>query len=153
AEELHFSRAAERLHISAPSLTQQIQNLERELEAQLFTRTKREVKLTDAGARFFEEARVTLRQAERAEFVARRAGRGELGKVEIGFVASAACLGVLSATLPSYRALFPLVDVSIRKMESPIQLEHLSEARLDVGFLRPPTRYPTGTSGFVIARQ
>ena len=153
AEELHFSRAAERLHISPPSLTQQIQNLEQELGARLFLRTKRDVRLTDAGARFLEEARLTLRQAERAELVARRAGRGEVGKVEIGFVASAACLGLLTTALPSYRAMFPLVELSIRKMESPRQLEHLSEGRLDVGFLRPPARYPTGVTAVIIARQ
>jgi DNA-binding transcriptional LysR family regulator len=153
AQELHFSRAAERLHISPPSLTQQIQNLEQELGTRLFVRTKRDVRLTDAGARFLDEARMTLRQAERAELVARRAGRGEVGKVEIGFVASAACLGVLTAALPSYRAMFPLVELSIRKMESPRQLEHLSEGRLDVGFLRPPARYPTGITAVVIARQ
>jgi DNA-binding transcriptional LysR family regulator len=86
AGELHFTRAAEGLHISPPSLTQQIQNLEQELGARLFVRTKREVKLTDAGRRFLDEARATLQQAERAELVARRAGRGEVGRVEIGFV-------------------------------------------------------------------
>jgi len=153
AEELHFARAAERLHISPPSLTQQIQNLERELGARLFARTKRDVRLTDAGARFLEEALVTLRQAERAELVAKRAGRGEVGRVEIGFVASAACMGLLTAALPPYRRMFPLVVLSIRKMETPRQLEQLSEGRLDVGFLRPPARYPTGVSGVNLARQ
>jgi DNA-binding transcriptional LysR family regulator len=153
AEQLHFSRAAERLHISPPSLTQQIQNLEQELGARLFVRTKRDVRLTDAGARFLDAARATLRQAERAELVARRAGRGEVGKVEIGFVASAACLGVLTAALPPYRDRFPLVELSLRKLESPRQLDQLSDGRLDVGFLRPPTRYPTGIAAIVIERQ
>jgi DNA-binding transcriptional LysR family regulator len=153
AEELHFSRAAERLHISPPSLTQQIQTLERELGARLFVRTKRDVKLTDAGARFLEEARITLRQAERAELVARRAGRGEVGRVEIGFVTSAACLGLLTAAVPSYRQAYPLVELSLRKMETARQLEQLTESRLDVGFLRPPTRYPTGISAIIITRQ
>ena len=83
AEELHFSRAAERLHISPPSLTEQIRNLERELGAALLTRTKRNVTLTDAGARFLDEARSTLRQAEQAALVARLAGRGETGRVEV----------------------------------------------------------------------
>ena len=153
AEELHFSHAAKRLHISPPSLTQQIQNLEQELRVRLFVRTKRDVKLTDAGARFLDEARVTLRQAERAELVARRAGRGEVGRVEIGFVTSVACTGLLTVAVPPYREAYPLVELSIRKVESARQLVHLTEGRLDVGFLRPPTRYPTGTSGLIIARQ
>src|ERR1700733_1711717 len=89
AEELHFSRAAERLHISAPSLTEQVRNLEQELGAPLLTRTKRNVALTDAGVRFLEEARSTLRQAEHAALVAKLAGRGELGRVEIGYASSA----------------------------------------------------------------
>jgi len=153
AEELHFARAAERLHISPPSLTQQIQNLERELGARLFVRTKRDVKLTDAGTRFLEEARATLRQAERAELVAKRAGRGEMGRVEIGFVTSAACLGLLTDTLPPFRRSYPLVALSMRKMETPRQFEQLSEGRLDIGFLRPPTRYPTGVAAVPVARQ
>jgi len=153
AGELHFTRAAERLHISPPSLTQQIQNLEHELGARLFARTKREVKLTDAGRRFLDEARATLQQAERAELVARRAGRGEVGRVEIGFVSSAACAGLLTIALPSYRQSFPLVDLAIRKLETPRQIEQLTEGRLDVGFLRPPTRYPAGISAIVVARQ
>jgi len=153
AEELHFSHAAERLHISPPSLTQQIQNLEQELGARLFVRTKRDVKLTDAGIRFLDEARATLRSAERAELVARRAGRGEVGRVELGFVASAACLGLLSFVVPPYRELYPLVALSILRMETPQQLDLLSEGRLDVGILRPPTRYPLGITATVIARQ
>jgi len=140
AGELHFTRAAERLHISPPSLTQQIQNLEQELGARLFVRTKREVKLTDAGRRFLDEARATLQQAERAELVARRAGRGEVGRVEIGFVSSAACAGLLTIALPSYRQRFPLVDLAIRKLETPRQIEQLTEGRLDVGFLRAGSR-------------
>src|SRR5438270_3418464 len=142
AEELHFSRAAERLHISPPSLTQQIQSLEQELGARLFLRTKREVKLTDAGARFLEEARTTLRHAQRAQVVARRAARGEMGRVEIGFVSSAACAGLLTASVPAYRDAYPLVELSMRKMETAKQIEQLTGSRLDIGFLRPPTRYP-----------
>jgi len=153
AEELHFAHAAERLHISPPSLTQQIQNLEQELGARLFARTKRDVKLTDAGTRFLEEARATLQQAERAELVAKRAGRGEVGRVEIGFVTSAACLGLLTDTLPPFRRGYPLVALSIRKMETPRQFEQLSEGRLDIGFLRSPARYPTGIAAVVMARQ
>jgi DNA-binding transcriptional LysR family regulator len=153
AEELHFSRAAERLHLSPPSLTEQIQHLEQELGAHLFVRTKRNVALTDAGARFLEEARLTLRQAEHAELVARLAGRGEVGRVEIGYVSSAACTGLLTAAVATYRRAHPLVSLSIKHMPTPQQLDQLTEGRLDIGFLRPPARYPVGISAMILARQ
>jgi DNA-binding transcriptional LysR family regulator len=153
AEELHFSRAAERLHISPPSLTEQIQNLEEELGAHLLTRTKRNVALTDAGARFLEEARSTLQQAERAELVARLAGRGEVGRVEIGYVSSAACTGLLPVAVAAYRRKYPLVNLSLCRMETSRQLDHLAEGRLDVGLLRPAARYPVGISAVIVARQ
>jgi DNA-binding transcriptional LysR family regulator len=153
AEHLHFSRAAERLRISPPSLTEQINHLEQELGARLFTRTKRNVALTDAGGRFLEEARLTLRQAERAQLVAKLAGRGEVGRVEIGYISSAVCSGLLTAAAAEYRRKYPLVSLTFRRMETPRQLEHLMEGRLDIGFLRPPARYPVGISGMIVERQ
>src|SRR5215218_6549383 len=89
AEELHFGRAAARVGIAQPPLSQQIQGLERELGVQLFERTKRRVQLTPAGALLLDEARRTLAQAARAVDVAQRAGRGEAGSLGIGFVGSA----------------------------------------------------------------
>ncbi len=153
AEELHFSRAAERLHISPPSLTEQIRDLEQELGASLFTRTKRNVTLTDAGARFLEEARSTLRQAEHAALVARLAGRGEMGRVEIGYASSAACSGLVTAAVAEYRRTHPLVSLSLSAMQAARQLEQLTEGRLDLGFLRTPARYPVGISAVIIATQ
>lgn len=153
AEELHFTRAAERLHISPPSLTEQIQGLERELGVRLFLRSKRAVALTDAGSRFLEEARTTLHQAARAELVARRAGRGELGKVAIGYVSSASCTGVLATTITAYRYTHPMVSINIHKSETSRQLEQLTEGRLDIGFLRPPARYPVGITAVIVAEQ
>lgn len=140
AEELHFARAAERLRIAQPGLTQQIQALERELGVRLFHRTKRSVELSDAGVLLLEEARLTLAQAERAELVARRAGRGELGRVEIGYVGSAAYSGVLSATVFAFRQAYPEVDLRLREMDMERQLTELGEGRLDIGFIRPPVR-------------
>jgi DNA-binding transcriptional LysR family regulator len=153
AEELHFSRAAERLHISPPSLTEQIRNLEQELGAALLTRTKRNVALTDAGARFLEEARSTLQQAEHAALVARLAGRGEMGRVEIGYASSAACSGLVTAAVATYRRTHPLVSISLSAMQAARQLDQLTEGRLDIGFLRTPARYRMGILAVIIARQ
>jgi DNA-binding transcriptional LysR family regulator len=88
AEELHFARAAERLGITPPTLTQQIQKLESQLGVKLLRRKgNTKVLITEAGQRFLTGARETLRQAEEAAAIARQAGRGELGRVELGFLA------------------------------------------------------------------
>jgi DNA-binding transcriptional LysR family regulator len=153
AEELHFSRAAERIHISPPSLTEQIKNLEQQLGARLLTRTKRNVALTNAGARFLEEARLTLRQAERAELTARRAGRGEIGRVEVGYLFTAVCSGLFMKAVSGYRRKHPLVTLTLRRMDTARQLDQLTEGRLDIGFLRAAARYPIGISAMIVERQ
>src|SRR6187431_2332085 len=88
AEEQHFGRAARRLGMAQPPLSQQIQRLEADLEVMLFERTRRKVALTDAGRVFLDEARATLARAERAERVVREAARGAAGRLTVGFVAS-----------------------------------------------------------------
>jgi DNA-binding transcriptional LysR family regulator len=153
AEELHFTRAAERLGISTPTLTQQVQSLERDLGVALFRRTSRAVALTQAGTRFLEEARATLRQAEHATLVARQAGRGEIGRIEIGYVTSASCLGLIPNAIAAFRKSHPLVTLQLHRMETIRQLSALDECRIDLGFLRPPNRYPTGIVGSVVWRQ
>src|ERR1700733_4685263 len=89
SEELHFGRAAARLFIAQPPLSQQIKSLETELGVTLFHRTKRRVQLTDAGTLFLEEARIVLSQAERAIDVVQQTQQGKLGRLTIGFVGSA----------------------------------------------------------------
>ena len=153
AEELHFSKAAERLHITPPSLTQQIQALEAELGARLLDRTKRLVKLTDAGQRLLYEARATLQQAERTERIGKQAGRGEVGRIEIGYTTSAVTSGVTVHVLSAYRELFDQVELRLHRMDTPRQFEYMLEGRIDIGFIRSPTRYPIGLTGFTLARQ
>lgn len=99
AEELHFTRAAARLGIGQPPLSQQIQQLEREIGTPLFLRLPRGVELTEAGAQFQEDARAILLNAERAIDTARRLGRGERGAITVGFTASA--VSTLTCRKPS----------------------------------------------------
>jgi DNA-binding transcriptional LysR family regulator len=152
AEELNFTRAAERLGISTPSLSQQVRELERSLGVQLFFRNKRTVRLTDAGTIFLDEARLTLQQAERAELVARQTARGEVGQINIGYVSSAACSGTVSEVAARFRALHPRVELRLHKLEGARQLASLADGTIDLGFLssRPP--YPDGIAGLIISR-
>src|ERR1700744_2716561 len=89
AEELHFSRAAERLHIAQPGLTQQIQSLERQLGVRLLERTSRRVELTPAGKTLYKEGRRALALFEQAEALTRRVGHGEVGRLIIAATESA----------------------------------------------------------------
>ena len=153
AEELHFARAAERLNISAPTLTQQIQVLEADLGVMLFRRSKRSVALTEAGRRFLDEARATLRQADQAAQVARQAARGEIGHIEIGYVTSASCLGLIPSVVAAFRHENPWVELRLHRMETVRQLNALAQGHIDLGFLRPPLRYPSGLTGTLIWKQ
>ena len=136
AEELHFGKAAVRLGVAQPALTQQIQALERELGVELFHRTKRSVKLTVAGRVTLNEAIRTLQQAEKTVLVARQAGRGELGHIEIGYVGSAIFTGVLSKAIEAN----PLVEFRLNEIGIVQQLDDVSSSRLDLGILRLPVK-------------
>jgi DNA-binding transcriptional LysR family regulator len=137
AEELHFGRAAIRLHMAQPPLSQQIRQLEEEIGVTLLDRTKRRVELTPAGRAFLEEARRTLGQAERAVRTAQRASRGETGHLAIGFVPTAD-LDVLPRVLALWRTRFPDVEVELYALSPGQQVEALREGRIQVGLLRPP---------------
>jgi DNA-binding transcriptional LysR family regulator len=141
AEELHFGRAAARLHISQPPLSQQIRRLEDELGARLFRRTKRRVELTPAGQAFLTEARQTLAQAERAVRAAQRAERGELGELVVGYVTSAT-YGPLPDVIRMFRKRFPDVDLRLQNLRSVWQRQALVDRRIDVGFIRPQVADP-----------
>lgn len=152
AEMLHFSRAAEALGIAPPSMTKQIQEIERELGVRLFQRTKRTVQLTAAGAIFLEEARRVVEQAAKAEEAARRAGRGELGRIEIGYVASTAYSGVLQKQMATFRSASPGVEINCREVAMDRLPEMLDEGRIDIAFLRPPMTYPPGIRSVTLLR-
>lgn len=154
AEELHFSRAADRLGIAQPALSQQIQSLERELNVKLFYRTKRSVALTVAGRLTLEYALRTLQQAERTELIARQAGRGEHGYIEVGYVSSAALSGILTSTISAFRATNPGVELRLYELGIRTQLEHLVNGRIDVGFIRRPVHHwPAGVSSITVLRE
>jgi DNA-binding transcriptional LysR family regulator len=154
AEDLHFTKAADRLHVAQSALSAQVQQLEVQLGARLLARSKRSgVTLTDAGAFFLVEARHALEQVERAEAAARQAGRGELGHVAIGYAASAALSGVLSAAIRAYRAQRAEVTLHLAEMDPPRQLVAITEGRQDVGFLRSQKNYPDGVTASVVKQE
>ena len=137
AEELHFSRAAERLHVAQPPLSQQIRKLEDELGVRLLERTRRRVQLTDAGRVVLEEARRTLSQAERVLNAARGAAEGSVGLLRVGF-SSSAPYTTLPAILRTFRARFPGVVLNLVERSTEEQVGMLAAGALDVGFLRRP---------------
>ncbi|MBA3923866.1 MAG: LysR family transcriptional regulator [Nostocaceae cyanobacterium] len=137
AEELHFGRAAERLHIAQPPLSQQIRQLETELGFSLFYRTKRSVQLTEAGQVFLVEAHRILKQLEQAIQVGRQVSRGEIGQLAIGFVSSTA-YNVLPPILRTFRSHFPNVKLGLQELTTDQQVQWLREKRIDIGLFRPP---------------
>ncbi len=142
AEECHFGRAAARLHIAQPPLSQQIRQLEAELGTQLFIRSTRKVELTPAGQRYLERARLILVEVDDAGVEAQRIASGQVGKVAIGFTGSAT-YHLLPHLARSLRADLPDLDLELKgEMLTPSQVTALLERRLDLGLLRPPVRNP-----------
>lgn len=137
AEELNFTRAAARLHMAQPPLSQQIRQLEEELGVRLFDRTKHEVKLTDAGRVVLAEARRTLEQAERVAIAAQRVSQGVFGRLRVGFPGSFPHT-TLPAILRTFRAKFPGVELTLHERSTEEQIEALEAGAIDVGFLRLP---------------
>lgn len=136
AEEMHFGRAAQRLGISQPPLSQQVRALEQELGVQLFERTSRRVRLTEAGARFLPEARATLEQADHAAHVARQTHRGEMGRLHLGFSTSVPFVRPVMDALSRYRSLYPAVELKLDEMPRDEQIERLERGTLDIGIVR-----------------
>jgi len=137
AEELHFGRAAQRLNISQPPLSQQIRHLEEEIGVRLLNRTKRRVEITPAGSVFLAEARRILAASEEAVRRAIRADKGEIGRLAVGFIGSAN-YSVLPPVMREFRRRFQEVELSLMEMNTSNQIEALRAGRIQVGFLRPP---------------
>jgi DNA-binding transcriptional LysR family regulator len=137
AEELHFGRAAAKLHISQPPLTLQIQNLETRLGARLFDRNQRRVRLTPAGSALVDEARRILGQIEDAARVVKRAQSGDTGRLRVGFLSSAMLTPVGERFARVRKAMPGLTDTWI-EMVSSAQADALQHGLLDIGFAHTP---------------
>ena len=142
AEELHFGRAAKKLHISQPPLSMQIRALEAELGVMHFNRTQRSVALTQSGNALLGEARHILTRVDQAVLMTRRVSRGEIGELAIGFI-SVADYNVLPVVLREFRRAFPLVNLTLRKSTTDAQIRDLLAGRIDVGFVLPPINEPS----------
>ncbi|ELY5851274.1 LysR family transcriptional regulator [Cronobacter turicensis] len=136
AEELHFGRAAARLNISQPPLSQQIQALEAQTGARLLARTNRSVSLTAAGRQFLADSRQILSEVEAAAVRAARLHNGETGELRIGFTSSAPFIRAISDTLSVFRRRYPDVHLQTLEINTRSQIAPLTEGRLDVGLLR-----------------
>jgi len=137
AEENHFGRAAARLHMTQPPLSQTIQALEASLGTPLFLRTKRSVALTAAGLALLPEARRILQQAATLPDLARRAASGESGLLSLSFV-STADYSVLPPLLREFRERYPQAQIDLREATTDVQIEDLMQGRIDAGLLIPP---------------
>jgi DNA-binding transcriptional LysR family regulator len=135
AETRHLGKAAERLHLSQPPLTRQIQQLEAELEVQLFKRTPRGMELTSAGQELLEHARNIRSLVTLASERVRRAGRGDAGRLDIGVYGSA-MFGVMPQLLADFRAAHPDVEVVLHHAQTPMQLPALRQKRVQLVFER-----------------
>lgn len=136
AEDMHFGRAAKRLHIVQPALSKQIQALERELGVTLFSRTKHRTEFTPAGQAFFEEALDILQRVDHATRTAKMTETGALGSLDIAFVGPA-MLTVLPPLLREHRRRYPGVRFVLQELPSVPQIKRLKDGALDAGFVYP----------------
>ncbi|AEG50566.1 transcriptional regulator, LysR family [Sphingobium chlorophenolicum L-1] len=137
ADELHFGRAAERLGMTQPPLSQSIMALERELGAPLFTRTKRHVALTPFGAQWLDHVRPAVAAIAELGPMAQRLRDGTAGRLALSFV-SPADYSILPTLVRRYSTAFPHVEMALAEATSDIQIEALIEGRIDAGILIPP---------------
>ncbi len=147
AEELNFTRAAERLYMAQPPLSTQIRGLEEELGVQLFERDKRRVYLTQAGRHFLDHARTILASVQVAKNEVQSAAAGDVGKLSLGVTASSLLTVPLPAVVRKFRAAFPAVELTLQELPSLHQLDAIHARTLDLGVLRKPhVNVPAGVS-------
>ena len=136
AEELHFGKAAKRLCITQQPLSRQIKDLEAELGVELFYRTKRTVRLTEVGELFLVETKKILQQADYAVELVKQASQGKIGRITVGFTGSALNM-VLPAAVRQFKQLYPQVELTLKRMQTPEQVEALHDGQIDLGLLHP----------------
>jgi len=144
AEEGHVTRAAERLGIQQPPLSQQIRALETELNLQLFKRLPRGMELTEAGRSFLADTEVILAQVSKARARAQRTARGEQGVVSIGFTSSALFHPMIPNTIRVFRERYPLINLVLEELGTVELIDGLRNERIDVAFIRSPAPDPHG---------
>lgn len=137
ADELHFTRAAEKLGIAQPPLSQQIKQLENELGVNLFIRSAHGVKLSNAGEVFIKHARSAIYEAERAAEAAIRAGNGQQGILHIGFTGSASFNPIVTSLISAFRESSPLIELQLTEEPTSNLLDKLDKNVIDVAFMRP----------------
>jgi DNA-binding transcriptional LysR family regulator len=142
AEEEHITRAAERLGMQQPPLSQQIKAIERELDVQLFRRKARGVELTDAGRAFLDSARAVLTRLDHAFESTRRTARGEQGRICVGVTPTGPFHPFVPRVIRAYRESFPLVSVTLEECLSLELIERLRNEQIDAAFLRTPVADP-----------
>jgi DNA-binding transcriptional LysR family regulator len=142
AEELHFGRAAERLNMTQPPLSRQIQKLEKTVGADLLSRDRRKVELTPAGRAFLDEARRLMALAEQAPVLARRIASGRSGLLRVGFTAASG-FSILGPLLERIAEVLPDVDLDLQELVTNKQIAGLQTGELDLGLARPPFDHAT----------
>ncbi len=151
AEELHFRRAADRLHLAQPSVSQHIRNLEAELGVRLFERNRRGATLTAAGVVLYDEARDLLARAEGAAAVTRAAASGQRGHLRVSLTRSLTG-GAPGAIVDAYRDRYPDVALELRLGTTMLHVEQLHAGEIDAGFVRPPLEDP-GLEELLLGRE
>ena len=142
ADELHFTRAAERLGIRQPPLSAQIRELEKDVGTLLFQRGTRGVKLTEAGRVLLKEAREIVDRVDRAALMVQRRGRGETGELVVGFGGATYLVPLIPTIMRSFRERYPEVILHARQSNTAALVVDLREGRVDAAFVRPPVTNP-----------
>lgn len=153
AEEQHVTRAAERLGIQQPPLSQQIRALEEELEVQLFRRKPRGVELTDAGHSFFEDARAILASIDHAIATAQRTARGEQGKIVVGFTMTASLNPFVPATVRAFQQVYPDVSVVLDERSTEELAKEIEAEKIDVAFVRADVSDILGVTTNIVLKE